>query len=180
MNKIFLVAVLLPLSFMLFRSPVTQRMTHNPPSKYWWKPGNLPKGVHAQRVQPPLFDALTATAHDLQELLIAGKLKSTDLVEEYIWRIEEYNSYLRAVDQYALNVMERAREMDESRAAGQFLGPLHGIPVLLKVQVVLFQKRDAFLTNCEFRIPCRRIVALEWMQMLVPLLLLALKRRVML
>lgn len=63
-----------------------------------------------------------------------GKLKSTDLVEEYIWRIEEYNPYLRAISEYAPGVMDRAREMDSKRANGEFLGPLHGIPVLLKVR----------------------------------------------
>ncbi|KAJ5789317.1 amidase signature enzyme [Penicillium psychrosexuale] len=45
--------------------------------------------------------------------MIAGTLKSTDLVEEYVRQIEEHNGYLRAVSVYAP-------------------GPLHGIPVLIK------------------------------------------------
>ena len=98
-----------------------------------WKAGHPPLGVSAKRQHPPLFDALTATASSLQQLLNDGKLKSTDLVEEYVWRIEEYNPYLNAVSQYAPGVMEQARIADERRAAGVSIGPLHGIPVLLKV-----------------------------------------------
>jgi hypothetical protein len=92
-----------------------------------------PAGVGIRRAQPPLFDAVKATAHSLQKLMVDGNLRSTDLVEEYVWRIEKYNGYLRAISEYAPNVMHRAREMDNKRAAGEFLGPLHGIPVLLKV-----------------------------------------------
>jgi hypothetical protein len=100
-----------------------------------WKAGHPPTGISAQRQHPPLFDALTATAGSLQQLLNDGKLKSTDLVEEYVWRIEEHNLYLHAVSQYASGVMEQARIADEGRAAGVSTGPLHGIPVLLKVSI---------------------------------------------
>lgn len=98
-----------------------------------WKAGYPPTGISAQRQHPPLFDALTATASSLQQLLRDGKIKSTDLVEEYVWRIEEYNPYLKAVSQYAPGVMDQARIADERRAAGISTGPLQGIPVLLKV-----------------------------------------------
>ncbi|OBT77497.1 hypothetical protein VF21_05228 [Pseudogymnoascus sp. 05NY08] len=102
------------------------------PTSFGWKAGHPPTGLAAKRTHPPLFDALTATAHDLQKLLTAGELKSTDLVEEYVWRIEEYNPYLRAVSQYAPGVLDQAKELDSKRAAGEVLGPLHGIPILLK------------------------------------------------
>ncbi|KIV88454.1 hypothetical protein PV10_08137 [Exophiala mesophila] len=98
-----------------------------------WSAGKLPRGTSGIRNAPPLFDALTATAHDLQKALADGKLRSTDLVQEYVWRTEEYNGYLRAVAQYAPNAYERAQELDEQRTSGQVAtGPLHGIPVLLK------------------------------------------------
>lgn len=64
-----------------------------------------------------------------------GKLKSTDLVEEYVWRSEQYNSYLNAVFEYAPGVKQRAVELDAARENGQFFGPLHGVPVLLKVNL---------------------------------------------
>ena len=78
-----------------------------------WKPGKLPPGIGA-RTKAPIFDALTATAHELQDLLSAGTLKGTDLVEEFVWRIEEYNPYLNAVFEYAPGVMQRASELDRS------------------------------------------------------------------
>lgn len=98
-----------------------------------WSSGKVPRGTSGTRTAPPLFDALTATAHDLQKALSDGKLKSTDLVQEYVWRTEEYNGYLHAVAQYAPGAYERAQKLDEQRASGQVIGPLHGIPVLLKV-----------------------------------------------
>jgi hypothetical protein len=113
-----------------------------------WKPGRFPDGMGA-RTRAPLFDALTATAHELQDLLCAGKLKSTDLVEEYVWRIEEYNSYLNAVFEYAPGVLQRALEMDRARANGQILGPLHGIPIIIKVNIHLNFKYDIPLNFTE-------------------------------
>jgi amidase len=105
---------------------------------HFWKAGSPPAGV-GFRTAPPLFDALTATAHELQAQMAAGALKSTDLVREYVWRIEQHNGRLRAVAAYAPHAMARAREMDERRAAGEACGPLHGIPVLIKVGVPVWR-----------------------------------------
>ncbi|TAQ87151.1 hypothetical protein B7494_g4533 [Chlorociboria aeruginascens] len=97
-----------------------------------WKAGHLPTGTASRRSSSPRFDALRSTAHELQDLLTAGTLTSTDLVEEYVWRIEQYNTFLNAVSQYAPGVMKRAQELDSERKNGNFLGPLHGIPIILK------------------------------------------------
>ena len=98
-----------------------------------WKQGHVPSGLTSARSHPPKFDTLTSTMHGLQTLLTNGELKSIDLVQEYVWRIEAYNGYLCAVSEYASDVASQAHALDEKRAAGEFLGPLHGIPVLLKV-----------------------------------------------
>lgn len=105
----------------------------NPGYPSAWKPGKPPRSVVRHRRGPPLFNTLTATAYDLQQMMIAGTLKSTDLVEEYVRNIEEHNGYLRAVSVYAPVALERAQELDAKREAGEFLGPLHGIPVFIKV-----------------------------------------------
>ncbi|KAJ5921256.1 amidase signature enzyme [Penicillium verhagenii] len=97
-----------------------------------WKAGSPPPGVGSSSRSIPLFNALTATAHELQALMISGTLKSTDLVEEYIWRIENHNSYLNAIFEYSPTAMQRAADMDSARQNGEFLGPLHGIPIVLK------------------------------------------------
>lgn len=66
--------------------------------------------------------------------MIAGTLKSTDLVEIYFGQIEKHNSYLRAVSVYAPNALEPAQEMDTKRQSGVYLGPLHGTPILIKAK----------------------------------------------
>ena len=127
-TKRLLLTVILATLATFFRYRRTANMTRG------WSAGKVPRGTSGIRTAPPLFDALTATAHDLQKALADGKLKSTDLVQEYVWRTEEYNGYLRAVAQYAPNAFERAQELDDQRASGKVaIGPLHGIPVLLKV-----------------------------------------------
>ena len=84
----------------------------------------------------PSFNTLTATVQTLQDALVAGRLRSTDLVEEYQRSICLYNGWLRAVYQLAPGAMDRAREMDSLRQSGKYLGPVHGIPVLIKVSQI--------------------------------------------
>jgi len=86
-----------------------------------------------QAPHQPLFDTLTATADDLQKELIKGTIKSTQIVEEYHRSILAHNGVLNAVYELASGAMQRAKEMDELRAGGTFLGPFHGIPILVKV-----------------------------------------------
>lgn len=95
-------------------------------------PGWMPSSG-LRSISAPKFDALAVTASQLQERLTAGSLTSTDIVEEYISRINEHNGYLKAVYVVAPGVVQQAKALDEKRAKGTFLGPLHGIPVLLKV-----------------------------------------------
>ncbi len=61
-----------------------------------------------------------------------GELRCIDLVKEYIWRVEKYNPYLRAISDYAPDFVHRALELDKLREEGQMLSPLHGISVLIK------------------------------------------------
>ncbi|TVY19404.1 putative amidase [Lachnellula arida] len=85
----------------------------------------------------PLFNTLTATASDLQAELSNGKIKSTQVVEEYHRSIIAHNSVLNAVWELAPGAMQRAEELDLLREKGQFLGPLHGIPILVKDNINL-------------------------------------------
>lgn len=113
-----------------------------------WKPGHPPRGVVLERQGPALFDPLTATAHELQKMMISGTLKSTDLVEEYVRQIEKHNGYLRAVSEYAPSALKQAQELDAKRQRGEFLGPLHGIPVLINVNPFFLPKfGNSYLHN---------------------------------
>jgi amidase len=76
-----------------------------------------------------------ATIAELQAEMASGQLTSVELTQEYIARI-------RALDQSGPNVnsvielnpdaLAMARHADQLRKQHQVLGPLHGIPVLLK------------------------------------------------
>lgn len=81
----------------------------------------------------PSFNTLTATVQSLQAELSSGRLQSTQIVEEYQRSVCRYNEWLGAVYQLAPGAMDRARELDALRQNGKILGPLHGIPVLVKV-----------------------------------------------
>ena len=79
-----------------------------------------------------LFDAYSPI-HQLAPLIRDGELSPAELTEIYLQRIETYNPKLHAyIDVYA----EQARQAAEAAArmilAGQYLGPLHGIPIALK------------------------------------------------
>ncbi|KAI0389272.1 putative glutamyl-tRNA amidotransferase subunit A [Xylariaceae sp. FL0594] len=80
------------------------------------------------------FNILTATVTDLEDLLNKRVLTSEFLVTEYLKQIEKYNGYLHAVIATAPEdlLLERARFLDGERAAGRVIGPLHGIPLLVK------------------------------------------------
>jgi amidase len=68
----------------------------------------------------------------LREAMSAGRLTSADLVRFYLERIERHNPALRAVISVSDDAVERARAVDRAHAAGADLGPLAGIPVLIK------------------------------------------------
>ncbi|OAR02108.1 hypothetical protein LLEC1_05478 [Akanthomyces lecanii] len=80
------------------------------------------------------FNVLTATVTDIEELLNNGTLTSEVVVAEYLKQIDRYNGYLHAVLAIAPKqlLIERARFLDQERAAGRVLSPLHGIPLLIK------------------------------------------------
>jgi amidase len=81
------------------------------------------------------IDLLTATAADLQSLMQQGALTSRDLVYLYVERTAKYNDYLKAVIAIApiVQLHTRASILDRERADGNLRGPLHGIPILIKV-----------------------------------------------
>jgi amidase len=73
------------------------------------------------------------TIPELQDLMAEGNLTSVELVVYYLERIQRYDvSNLNAVLELNPQALDIARALDEERADGSLLGPLHGIPVLLK------------------------------------------------
>lgn len=67
--------------------------------------------------------------------LQAGEVTSEELVAAYIARIDRVDTNgprLQSVLSVNPNALEDARSADARRAAGETLGPLHGVPILLK------------------------------------------------
>ncbi|KAF7314058.1 Amidase domain-containing protein [Mycena chlorophos] len=79
-----------------------------------------------------LPDLYEATLADLQAGLEAGQFTSVDLVTAYIARINEVNSELHAVIEISPTALTQAAALDAQRKQNQTLGPLHGIPILVK------------------------------------------------
>jgi amidase len=63
----------------------------------------------------------------------SGELTARETVEATLARIDELDSSLHAyVMVLADDALARAEALDEARAAGEMLGPLHGVPIALK------------------------------------------------
>ena len=87
------------------------------------------KAAHAVVLMSAL-SGLTAT--EAAQTIAAGRLKSRDLVEELIERVES-NAHLNAfIALDAPTIRADADRADEKIARGEALGPLHGVPIALK------------------------------------------------
>jgi amidase len=82
------------------------------------------------------FTIEEATVNQIHRAFESGDLTSQELVENYIQRIEIYDregpklNSIRTINDTAL---DHAGELDQKlRETGEFVGPLHGIPVLVK------------------------------------------------
>jgi amidase len=88
------------------------------------------------------FPFLEATVAELQAQMTAGTLTSEQLTRAYIKRIAELDQAgpktglgVNALIEVNPEAVAIARQMDDLRRKGKVLGPLHGIPVLLKANI---------------------------------------------
>ncbi|MFU8878123.1 MAG: amidase, partial [Wenzhouxiangellaceae bacterium] len=88
--------------------------------------------VIAFSARAELPDPNTAGITELHQAMRAGTLSAAVLVERHLMRIEQLDDDLRAVIAVDPTAREQARALDSRMAAGDWAGPLHGIPVLLK------------------------------------------------
>ena len=90
--------------------------------------------LNAQEKRP--FHVVEATIPEIRAALEAGKLTSRELVTLYLARIGMYEDKLHCVITVNPNVYQEADERDRERAQGRIRGPLHGIPIALKDNVL--------------------------------------------
>ena len=78
-------------------------------------------------------DLVYMSATRLAGLLRARKVSAVEAVESYIARQLDVNDRLNAVvmNSYA-RARTEAKELDAKAARGEFVGPLHGVPITLK------------------------------------------------
>jgi Asp-tRNA(Asn)/Glu-tRNA(Gln) amidotransferase A subunit family amidase len=78
------------------------------------------------------FDVVEATVGDVHAAMEAGTITARGLVDRYRRRIEAYDDDLNAILTVNDGARERAEELDARFADGGFVGPLHGVPIVLK------------------------------------------------
>jgi Asp-tRNA(Asn)/Glu-tRNA(Gln) amidotransferase A subunit family amidase len=78
------------------------------------------------------FDVVEATVAELHAAIEAGGLTVASLVDRYLARIDAYDEDLNAILTVNPEARQRAADLDERFDAEGFVGPLHGIPVVLK------------------------------------------------
>ena len=104
-------------------------------------PSSVPAPSEMDYLAPVPSDAVSsdmaamiasATILELQEAMQEGTLSAEQLTQFFLDQIAAKNDRLRAVIAVNPQALEKARALDEERAAGNVRGDLHGIPILLK------------------------------------------------
>ena len=78
------------------------------------------------------FDLSTLTVEKVQEGFRSGAFNSETLVRACLAQIAQYNSYYNAIIFMNDEAIAVARSIDQRRLAGEVLGPLAGVPVVVK------------------------------------------------
>ncbi len=89
----------------------------------------------AEQPDPPVFVLEEATIAEIHAAMTAGRLTARELVERYLARIEACDKRgpsLNAIVTVNPRALERADELDAALRDSGFVGPLHGIPVIVK------------------------------------------------
>jgi hypothetical protein len=108
----------------------------------------LTEGVQQPFLEKAFFNEswlLAASAADLQKLLIAGEITSVTLIKNVLSQVAKYDRQgptfraMIAISPVALTVAE-CLLVDRERASGNVRGPLHGIPIIVKVSFTIMPK----------------------------------------
>lgn len=99
------------------------------------------------RARSEEFDPVERTIAELSRAQADGHASAESLIQSYLQRIDRYDRQgpkLGAVLAVNPDAVAAARALDTARRAGKVLGPLHGIPILLKDNI---ETRDPLPTT---------------------------------
>ena len=75
---------------------------------------------------------------ELAEMIRSGEISSREVIQAHLDRIEEVNPKLNAVTVVlGEQALEAADKADQRLAAGEAVGPLHGVPMTVKENIDL-------------------------------------------
>ena len=92
--------------------------------------------VGAATVTAQSFNVVEATIPQMRAAMEQGRITSRELVSLYLARIGLYDAKLHAVITTNPAALQEAAERDRERAQGGVRGPLHGIPIALKDNIL--------------------------------------------
>ncbi|WP_132057855.1 amidase [Halorussus amylolyticus] len=78
------------------------------------------------------FDVVEATVAEIHDAIENRDLTVRSLVEAYLARIEAYDADLNAILTVNPGARDRADRLDSAFESEGFVGPLHGVPIVLK------------------------------------------------
>src|SRR5262249_16133588 len=82
------------------------------------------------------FNVFEASIPEMQKAMKEGRVTSHELVTQYLIRIATYNAKLHEAITVNPNALRDADQLDRERQQGHLRGPLHGIPVALKDNIL--------------------------------------------
>lgn len=82
------------------------------------------------------FNVVEASIPEMQTAMQDGRTTSREIVAQYLMRMGLYEDKINAAVSVNANALAQADALDKERAAGKIRGPLHGIPVALKDNIM--------------------------------------------
>lgn len=78
------------------------------------------------------FDPVEATIETLQEAIVSARTTCYNIVLSYLTRIHAINPLINAIICLNPRALDEAKALDNALASGKKVGPLFGVPILLK------------------------------------------------